>query len=80
MRWFLPRCTIRRLLLVTAIACPLSAALIGYSTGSRCPLCFSGRTVRDYRCCLITQTPDGQTHEPYGAPLGWCCSRCGLEW
>jgi hypothetical protein len=80
MQWLLPRCTIRRLSLLTAVACPLSASLIGYTTGIRCPPCFSGQTVRVYRYCLITQTPDGQTHEEYGTPLGWCCSGCGLEW
>ena len=80
MRWLLPKFTIRRLLLVTAIACPLSASFIGYTTGIRCPLCFSGETNRLYRCLLIKRTPDGQRQEVLGTPLGWCCRRCGLEW
>ncbi len=80
MRRFLPRFTIRSLMLATAIACPLSGSLIGYTTGMRCPLCFSGQTVRLFRCCLITRTPDGRTRESYATPLGWCCHRCGFEW
>jgi hypothetical protein len=80
MRWLLPKSTICRLLSVTAIACLLSASLIGYTKGICCPVCFSSQTCRLYRCCLITRTPDGQTHEVFGTPLGWCCRRCGLEW
>ena len=80
MRWLLPRFTIRRLLLVTAIACPLSASLIGYITGIYCPLCFSGETNRESRCLLIKYTPDGQREESLGTPLGWRCRRCELLW
>ena len=80
MRWRLPKCTIRRLLLLGAIAGPLSASLIGYTTGIRCPLCFSCETGRIYRCCVITETPDGQTQASFGTPLGWNCHRCGLDW
>lgn len=80
MRWLLPGFTIRRLLLMTVIACPLSASLIGYTTGILCPLCFSGQTIRLYRCCLITRTPDGQEHASFGTPIGWACRRCGLDW
>ena len=43
MRRLMRRFTIGRLLLAIAIASPLSAALAGYATGFRCPLCFSGR-------------------------------------
>jgi hypothetical protein len=80
MRRLMPRFTIRRLLLVMVIACSLSASLIGYATGIRCPLCFSGQTGRVDRCCLITRTADGKTHEVLGTPVGWCCNTCGLEW
>jgi hypothetical protein len=80
MRRFMTRFTIRRLLLAMVVACPLSASLIGYTTGIRCPLCFSPQTGRIYRCCLITRKADGQTHEVFGTPIGWCCHTCGLEW
>ena len=45
MRRYLPRFKLGRLLLAVAIATPLSAALGGYVTGFRCPLCFSGRII-----------------------------------
>lgn len=80
MRWLLPKFTIRRFLLMTAVACPLSVSLIGYTTGIRCPLCFSGETGRRYRCMLINETPDGQVEKVFGTPLGWYCRRCELQW
>jgi hypothetical protein len=48
LRRIMPRLTIDRILLAFAITSPVSAALAGYATGFRCPLCFSGQVIPVY--------------------------------
>ena len=81
------RFTIRRLLLVIAIAGPLSASLAGWATGFRCPLCFSGRVVPVYRgfagCGLLQSAERGECVLDFNPPDGrtrWSCRACQLQW
>ena len=93
MRRYLPRFKLGRLLLAVAIATPLSAAVGGYVTGLRCPLCFSGRIVPVFHgiamCRTVELADRGELHlgEPhFGLPqtsqgaTRWYCRACELEW
>jgi hypothetical protein len=85
----MPRLTIGRLLLAFAIASPVSAALAGYATGFRCPLCFSGRVIPVYHgvramsCGAIERAERGEIHlgfDPAEGQSRWYCRACELEW
>jgi hypothetical protein len=88
MRRYLPRFKLGRLLLAVAIATPLSAALGGYVTGLRCPICFSGRIVPVFHglpmCRVGELARRGELH--LGKPqtsqgtTRWYCGACELEW
>lgn len=88
MRRYLPRFKLGRLLLAVAIATPLSAALGGYVTGLRCPICFSGRIVPAFHgfpmCREVELADRGELH--LGKPqtsqgaTRWYCRACELEW
>jgi hypothetical protein len=69
-------------LLMVALFCvlPVLASLTCYASGIRCPVCFSARVSRVYRCCVIRTLSDGQVHPDFHSPLGWECGRCGLSW
>jgi hypothetical protein len=88
MRRYLPRFKLGRLLLAVAIATPLSAALGGYVSGLRCPLCFSGRIVPVFHGIPMCRTGElarrgelhlGKPQTSQGATR-WYCRACELEW
>ena len=88
-RRVIPRFTIGRILLVIAIASPLSVALAGYATGFRCPLCFSGRVIPVYHgflamsCGSIERAQRGEIHIEFGTAEGqsrWYCQGCKFKW
>ena len=88
MRKYLPRFKLSRLLLAVAIATPLSAALGGYVTGLRCPLCFSGRIVPVFHGIPMCREGElarrgelhlGKPQTSQGATR-WYCRACELEW
>ena len=88
MRTRFPRITITRLLLAIAILTPLSVAIAGYTTGCRCPACFSGRVVPVYYneigCGWDESVRRGEIIIEYGPgydpPHRWACRDCDLKW
>ena len=88
MRRYLPRFTVGRLLLAVAMVTPLSAALGGYVTGFRCPLCFSGRIVPVFHgfpmCREAELAGRGEIHlgkiQTSHGGTRWYCRACELEW
>jgi hypothetical protein len=76
----LTRRQIHVLLVALFVVFPVSASIACYASGIRCPLCFSARITRVYRCCVIRKCPDGQVRAEFCTPLGWECDRCGLNW
>jgi hypothetical protein len=88
MRRRLLRLTIGRLLIAIAIVSPLSVAILGYATGFRCPLCFSGRVIpvhyNELGCGWEVSARRGDLILEYGpgdvGPHRWYCRTCELKW